>query len=195
MRSSTSTGGPSRYWQKFWPSNTSSPVRPFCLFLMRAVARMAGTTLAGAAGLPTLTVLVPVLGDSTVEANESFALNVTGVSNATPVSLTATGSILDDDAPTATGTLRLQQPQIQVGEVAGSVQITVERTGGSVGAASVNWATSNGSAQAGFDYSAGSGTLNWAAGDASPRTTTLTIVNDPAIEPTENFYEIGRAHV
>ena len=43
--------------------------------------------------------------------------------------------------------------------------MTVERLGGVGGAVSVDYQTSDGSATAGADYAARSGTLNWAAGD------------------------------
>ena len=48
-------------------------------------------------GLTTLTINVPVLGDTLEEVDETFALNVTGVTNASPGSITGHGTILDDD--------------------------------------------------------------------------------------------------
>ncbi|MBI2396902.1 MAG: hypothetical protein HYV17_03840 [Xanthomonadales bacterium] len=50
-----------------------------------------------AVGSSTLTVNVPVLGDSVEERDETFALSVTGVVNASPASLSGTATILDDD--------------------------------------------------------------------------------------------------
>lgn len=138
-------------------------------------------------GLQALTVLVPVLGDGIDEPNETFALNLTAVTNATPGSLAGTGNIVDDDVPEATGSLRMRDAVLQVGETAGSLQVVVERVGGSGGNASVNYLTSNGTAVAGLDYGAASGTLTWPSGDASPRTLTLTIINDPAVEAQESF--------
>ena len=138
-------------------------------------------------GLQTLTVLVPVLGDSIDEPNETFALNLTAVTNATPGSLAGMATIVDDDVPAVTGSLRMRDSLLQVGETAGSVQLVVERVGGSAGNASVSYLASNGTAVAGFDYGAASGTLTWADGDASTRTLTLTIINDPAVEAQESF--------
>ncbi|MBK6435747.1 MAG: SBBP repeat-containing protein [Rhodanobacteraceae bacterium] len=48
-------------------------------------------------GLTTLTINVPVLADTLEEVDETFALNVTGVTNASPGSITGHGTILDDD--------------------------------------------------------------------------------------------------
>lgn len=59
---------------------------------------------------------------------------------------------------------------------AGNLKVLVERTGGSAGAASVAYATADGSATAGSDYTATSGTLEWAAGDNNPKEITVPIL-------------------
>ena len=71
-----------------------------------------------------------------------------------------------------------------VNENAGTATITVTRTGGSDGASRVNYATSNGTATAGSDYTAASGTLTFAAGETS-KTFTMPIINDTAVENAE----------
>ena len=53
--------------------------------------------------------------------------------------------------------------------------ITVSRTGGNIGAVSVHYATSDGTAIAGTEYVATSGTLNWADGDSANKTFTVTV--------------------
>ena len=72
-----------------------------------------------------------------------------------------------------------------VRENAGEVVITIEGIGGSSGAVSVDYATSNGSAIAPGDYTARSGTLTWAAGDVSTKTFTIPISNDAQLENNE----------
>ena len=72
-----------------------------------------------------------------------------------------------------------------VNEFAGTATITVQRTGGSSGAVSVNYATSNGSATAGSDYTAVNQVLTWPDGDATNRTFTVTILNDAIVESVE----------
>ena len=54
-------------------------------------------------------------------------------------------------------------------------------------AASVDWATANGSATAPDDYAASSGTLNFAVGQATA-TLTVPVVADRVYEATESFY-------
>ena len=50
----------------------------------------------------------------------------------------------------------------------------------------VDWETSDGTATAGTDYTAGSGTLDFDAGDAS-RTVSVTVLGDEEYEPDETF--------
>lgn len=69
---------------------------------------------------------------------------------------------------------------------AGSVTITVNRTGNTTGTSTVAYATSNGSAVAGTDYTATSGTLTFAAGQTS-RTFAVPIINTGAFGPPRNF--------
>ncbi|WP_445452553.1 T9SS type A sorting domain-containing protein [Flavobacterium sp. 25HG05S-40] len=54
----------------------------------------------------------------------------------------------------------------------------VNRSGGSTGTVSVDYATSNGTAIAGTDYNATSGTLTWADGDMAPKMISITTLPD-----------------
>src|SRR5262249_19645132 len=71
--------------------------------------------------------------------------------------------------PPPVGALQFLAPAFSVSEDGGSATIIVQRTGGSFGAVSVHYATSNGTATAPGDYAARSGTLTWAAGDTTPK--------------------------
>ncbi|MCQ6473432.1 Calx-beta domain-containing protein, partial [Vibrio parahaemolyticus] len=62
--------------------------------------------------------------------------------------------------------------------------ITVQRTGGSAGTVSVNYATGNGTATAGSDYVGTSGTLTFANGVTS-KTFVVRIKNDKLAEGNE----------
>ncbi|MGE0031682.1 MAG: choice-of-anchor B family protein [Steroidobacteraceae bacterium] len=72
-------------------------------------------------------------------------------------------------------------------ENAGTARITLRRNAGFAGAVSIDYATSDGTATTGADYTAASGTLNWAAGDLGERTINVALVNDTATEPNETF--------
>ena len=70
---------------------------------------------------------------------------------------------------------------------AGTATLSVTRTGGSTGPVSVNFATAGGTALAGTDFTAASGTLNWPDGDAAPRTITIPLLNNPLIGPSKTL--------
>jgi len=86
------------------------------------------------------------------------------------------------------GTLQFLAPTYSVAENGVLATITVTRTGGSGGPASINFATSNGTAiggvscTPGVDYVTTSGPLNWADGDSASKTFTITICNDAVFE-------------
>jgi hypothetical protein len=81
--------------------------------------------------------------------------------------------------------LQFDAASYTVNENGGSTQIVVTRTGTPVGAISVAYATSNGSATAGADYTAASGTLTWADGDTTPQVITIAITDDLLDEADE----------
>jgi len=66
-----------------------------------------------------------------------------------------------------------------------TVTVTVTRTGGTVGAVSVDCATSDGTATPGDDYEDASWTLNWADGDGGNKTFTVTVNGDTDVEDSE----------
>jgi hypothetical protein len=82
------------------------------------------------------------------------------------------------------GAIGFAQAVFTGGESSGTVTITVSRSGGSLGAVSVNYATSNGTAGAG-DYTSTNGTLSWADGDAANKTFTVTLTPDVLVEGDE----------
>lgn len=65
--------------------------------------------------------------------------------------------------------------------------INVMRQGGSAGAVSVNYATSDGTAIAPGDYLPAAGTLNWADGVDGPQSFSLTVNADLLVEGDETF--------
>ncbi len=85
------------------------------------------------------------------------------------------------------GNLRFSAATAQVQEGDGAVTLFVNRIDGDDGAVSVQFATSNGSAQAGSDYTAASGTLNWADGDDSNKSFTITVADDSDVEAAETI--------
>lgn len=79
--------------------------------------------------------------------------------------------------PTSGSIVAFVSSAYSVNETEGSVTIAVTRNGGNSSGCSVNYATCNGTAQAGTDYTSSSGTLSWSAGDAAAKTITISIAN------------------
>lgn len=77
--------------------------------------------------------------------------------------------------PAPAGALALAVASYTVNQTAGSIVVTVNRTNGSSGAIEVSYATVDGTAHAGSDYSAGSATLSWTSGDTKPKTFAIPI--------------------
>lgn len=87
---------------------------------------------------------------------------------------------------TIPGTLQFSASAYSVSEGAGTVTITVTRTGGSDGTVGASYATSNGSATAGSDYTSASSTVSLGNGVTSANFQ-ITITDDASVEGTETF--------
>lgn len=72
-------------------------------------------------------------------------------------------------------------------ETAGNLVIRFRRSGGRLGAVSIDVATRDGSARAGNDYTAVSTRLDWGDGDDSDRTISIPLINDTEVESDETF--------
>lgn len=125
---------------------------------------------------------IPLLDDDVPEGTETFEVSM--VSAANPFATPLTVTITDDDPP---GVLELSSATYSVGEGGGSISISVTRTGGSSGPASVTLSTRDGSALAAQDYDLTTATISFGAGDITPKTAVIPIVNDALAEPDETF--------
>ncbi|HLM58548.1 MAG TPA: Calx-beta domain-containing protein [Pyrinomonadaceae bacterium] len=126
-------------------------------------------------------VKVKVNGDYSIESDETFIVTLSGAVNSSLSRSQATGTIANDDAA---GRFQFAGPSYGHPEDGGSVTITVNRVSGLSGAASVNYATTGGTATAGTDYTAVSGTLNFAEGESS-KTFSVPLIADTTNEPSE----------
>ena len=84
------------------------------------------------------------------------------------------------------GELQFNAATYSADENAGNLLVTVSRGGGSDGAVSVSYQTTDGTAVAGQDYQAASGTLDFADGEVS-RTISISILDDTVYEVDEAF--------
>jgi hypothetical protein len=128
--------------------------------------------------------VITILQDTSVEGPETINLSLSGATGATlGTQTTAVLTILDDDG---TGSIQFTSATYTGSEAGGPITITVSRTGGTVGAVTVDYATSpGGTAIAGMDYVATSGTLSWANGEGGTKSFTVTPIPDTLTEGIE----------
>ena len=75
---------------------------------------------------------------------------------------------------------------MSVKEDTGEAKLTITRTGDTSGTTTVNYATADGTAKAGQDYTAESGQVTFAPNETS-KEITIAVSNDPSDEPAETF--------
>jgi hypothetical protein len=98
------------------------------------------------------------------------------------VTVAANNVLLNVNA--SAGTLQFSSATYTAAEGSAGATITVTRTGGGNGTFTVHYATSDGSAHAGTDYTAASGTLTFHPGDTS-KTFTVPLLNDGLADGSE----------
>ena len=130
---------------------------------------------------------VQINGDAVLEPTETLSLNVspyTILGNGPTVSIPIT--ITDDDAPAPPARVGFIDATASVAESATSMTVQVGCTGNTAVASSVDYTMAAGSADA-ADFTGASGTLTWAAGDASSKMITIALLPDVLDEPNETF--------
>ena len=142
-----------------------------------------GAQLTFAPGETTKTIAVDVLGDTSVEAHETFSVVLSSPTNATIANDTGTGTILNDDT-----LVRINDASVLEGHSGThAMTFTVSLSAPTALAVSVDFASADGTATAGSDYIALTpGTLNFAPGETS-KTIAVDVLGDTVVEPSEIF--------
>jgi hypothetical protein len=143
-------------------------------------------TLTFAPGTTSQTVSINVNGDTQTEPDETFSLLLSNSTNAAIGDGQGTGTIANDDAEAQPVFVQFGDIGFKVNEGGGSATITIVRAGSSVGKVMVNCVTSNGTAQAGSDYTSSFSTIVFGDGDMSPKTFTVPIIDDNIVEKEES---------
>jgi hypothetical protein len=137
-----------------------------------------------APGETTATVTVPIIGDKDVEADETFALNLSNPVGAVvgdPGS--GTGTITNDDVTR----LRIVDSSVVEGDSGNQrMKFKIVLSKPAPSAVTVDYATADGTATAGQDYFAETGTVTFAPGQKT-RTIVITVKGDLLVEGTESF--------
>lgn len=151
-------------------------------------------TLTFAPGELRKTISVPINDDTVFEGPETFRINLSGPSdNAFIADGLGLGTIHDDGTGTVPDgvTPTDDRPKasindVIVNEAAGTATFTVTLAGSATTPVTVDFATADGTAKAGLDYTAVTGTVTFAPGETS-QSITVPILNDTVYEGGETF--------
>ena len=143
----------------------------------------------------TKSVNVTINGDTTVEPDETFFLNLSSPGNAVIGKAQGSGGILNDDGPV--GSISFSQTSYNANESTGFIAVTVNRTGDLSATSTVDYATSDAGAPASCsasaslassrcDFITALGTLRFAPGE-NQKTFNVLINRDSYSENTETF--------
>jgi parallel beta-helix repeat protein len=143
----------------------------------------ASGTITFTPGATTRSVVVPVVGDTTLEPDEAFTVSLSSPSGATVADGQATGTIQNDDLPT----LAIDDTSVVEGS-SGSAPATfaVRLSAAAAQNVTVAYATANGTATAPSDYTAASGVVTFPPGTTA-RSVAVSVVGDVAVEGDETF--------
>lgn len=118
--------------------------------------------------------IIPVTINPISGGDKQFQVRLTDPVGGVTLDLRNPATVLIFDDAVAAGYLAFELTHILVNEST-VLQVRVRRLGGSQGAVSVNYASSNGSATQPANYTSVSNTLNWADADAADKTFNVTI--------------------
>lgn len=130
------------------------------------------------------TISVLVCGDTLVEADETFSVNLDRVVNGVPARVVITGTILDDDDVPTISVLPARVAEPVAGTTPANFVVRLSRS--SAADVRFDFATQDMTAIAGLDYVASSGTFTVPAGSIEA-TLQVAVLADAAVEPTEQF--------
>ncbi|MGY0675014.1 putative Ig domain-containing protein [Xanthomonas campestris] len=143
---------------------------------------LTGQTIPAGSSSATFTVLVN--GDTLSEPNETFFVNVSNVSGAGVSDAQGQGTIVNDDALPSLSIDDVSVNEGNSGTTTATFTVTLSAASGQT--VSVNYASADGTATAGSDYVARSGTLTFAPGTTA-QGVAITVNGDTALEPNETF--------
>jgi len=143
----------------------------------------ASGTLTFDVGETTKTISIEVLRDGQAEGDETFYVDLTNASNATFAEARGTATIRNDDAAVS-----VQNAWITEGNSGTKVlKFYVSLPYATTNTVTVDYATSDGTATAGADYTAASGTLTFAPGETT-KTVTVLVKGDVLNEYDDTLF-------
>jgi hypothetical protein len=131
-------------------------------------------------------ITVLINGDTQVETNETFAVNLFNLINASVGKVTGLGTIVNDDSNPSSPTIQFSQSTYAAQEDLGALMVTVTRSGDTSAAAAVDYQTVDGGAMQKGDFEYAAGRMTFAPGETSK--TFVVLVNEDMFgEGNETF--------
>jgi uncharacterized protein (DUF1800 family) len=118
---------------------------------------------------------IPISNAAPFSGVKTFVVELSGATGAALGAPASTTVLIYGDAQRAT--VSLSAATYTVAQNAGSLTVTVNRTGYSGGPLTVGYGTANSSAIAGTDYTSERGVLRWAFGETAPKSFVIPISN------------------
>jgi hypothetical protein len=140
-----------------------------------------GTVSMGNGGCRCANVSVPVLGDNMFESMETFRLDLSNPVNGVIGDGQGIGTIYDNDGPPT-----LVAIDSSTTETSGSLSMSVILTSASSGTVTADYATTDGTASAGSDYTPASGTVTFTSGQTT-KTVSIDVADDALSEDDETL--------
>jgi outer membrane autotransporter protein len=141
----------------------------------------------------TAVVTVPIIADGEPEPAEDFSFELTSAfgnladESQIEVNIEAATTVVTIEANNQPESVGFISAQVDAAEGDGQAVLTLVRTGGTSGEVTVAYTTVDGTAVAGEDYVATSGTVIWADGDGEDKTITVELIQDEEEEEPETF--------
>ncbi len=135
-------------------------------------------------GATSVTITVPVAGDARYESDETFFVNLRTPIKAKIAKGQAVAAIVNDDAVPTLSIAGASVAEGDSGTTVASLPVTLSAPSGT--ATTVHYATSDGSATAGEDYTAKTGDLTIPPG-ATNAAVTVAVTGDTTVETNETF--------
>jgi subtilisin family serine protease len=143
-------------------------------------------TLTFAPGETSKAITVLVNGDTAVENDETFLVNLTNASGANITDGQGQGTIINNDTPPASLSINdISFNERNSGSTTRSFTVTLSQALAT--SVTVSYSTADGTATAGSDYQAKSGTVTFSAGVTS-RTIGIRVYGDRTVEANETFF-------
>ncbi|WP_425598817.1 putative Ig domain-containing protein [Xanthomonas cannabis] len=143
---------------------------------------LSGQTIPAGSSSATFSVLVN--GDSLNEPDETYFVNISNVTGANVADAQGLGTIVNDDTAPALSIDDVSVIEGNSGTTTATFTVSLSTASGQT--VTVNYATADGTATAGSDYAARSGTLSFAPGTTT-QTVAISVNGDLSVEPNETY--------